>query len=283
MHSEGGMHTTPAQSPIDAMQCHPCFNEDAHDRVGRVHLPVAPSCNIQCAFCERRICANLTMQHPGWSSHLLSVEEAVAQVQRLVENHPGERFVVGVAGPGDPLANDETFEALARIHAEHPDLMKCVSTNGLLLEQELPRMLAAGISALTVTVNAPNPDVGERVYLWARHQGASCRGRAAAEVVIENQFRGIRSALDAGLSVKVNTVLIPGVNDLHMVELAEKLKASGVRLMNIVPLLPSGRMAHRRPPTCHELKLARLDCEEHVPQFRKCKQCRADVVHFPDD
>ena len=58
--------------------------------------------------------------------------------------------VVGVAGPGEPLANPETFAALGQVHREHPALLKCVSTNGLLLEQSLPQLIDVGVSALTV-------------------------------------------------------------------------------------------------------------------------------------
>src|SRR5450756_1467169 len=87
---------------------HPCFDEAAHDTVGRVHLPVAPACNIQCAFCDHTICANLTIQHPGWARQVLNPSEALDTVRRLVGEHSGERFVVGVAGPGEPLANEAT-------------------------------------------------------------------------------------------------------------------------------------------------------------------------------
>jgi len=34
---------------------HPCFNEKAHFSTARIHLPVAPKCNIQCNFCNRKI------------------------------------------------------------------------------------------------------------------------------------------------------------------------------------------------------------------------------------
>ena len=92
---------------------HPCFDERAHREMGRIHLAVAPRCNIRCLFCERRICANLTMQHPGWARQLLSPQDAVALVRRLVEGR-ADRFVVGIAGPGEPLANEETFETSLR-------------------------------------------------------------------------------------------------------------------------------------------------------------------------
>ena len=263
------------------MRGHPCFDEEAHERVGRIHLPVAPRCNIQCAFCERRICANLTMQRPGWAREVLSPAEAADRVRRLVRSRPPEAFVVGVAGPGEPLANPETFEALGAVHREHPHLIKCLSTNGLLLEEKLPQILDAGIRTLTVTVNAPDGEVGESIYLWVRSNGRTYRRTEGAELLISRQVSGIRAALDAGLAVKVNSVLIPGVNDEHLVRLARRLRDLGVHLMNIMPLIPSGRMKARRPPTCDELRAARRECEREIPQFRRCEQCSADVVRFP--
>ena len=38
---------------------HPCFNPDVKGKFGRVHLPVAPKCNIQCGYCNRKYdCVN---------------------------------------------------------------------------------------------------------------------------------------------------------------------------------------------------------------------------------
>ena len=274
--------------PTEVIRQHPCFDEQAHERVGRVHLAVAPRCNIRCLFCERRVCANLTMQHPGWARQLLSPEAAVALVRRLERlqkvnssNGTGDPFVVGVAGPGEPLANEETFEALSRVHREFPALLKCISTNGLLLEQQLPRLVHAGVKTLTVTVNAVDSAIGEHIYAWVRQEGTLYRGREAAEVLIASQVRGIQAALEAGLAVKVNTVLIPGINDRHVGVLARHLRELGVHLMNIMPLIPGGQMRDRRAPSCDELRAARDDCEQALPQFRRCEQCRADVIRFP--
>jgi nitrogen fixation protein NifB len=263
------------------MRCHPCFDEEAHEHVGRVHLPVAPHCNIQCGFCDRKICANLTMQHPGWAQRLLTPEEALETVHGLVALRPTERFVVGVAGPGEPLANPQTFEALGMVHQEYPTLLKCVSSNGLLLAEKLPELLAVGVTALTVTINAPDSEVAERVYAWVQYGKSRYRGREGAELLLDRQWHGLRAALQAGIAVKVNTVLIPGVNDQHLPRLAQRLSAEGVRLMNIMPLIPGGKMNTRRPPTCEELRQVRAACERILPQFRRCEQCRADAVRFP--
>jgi nitrogen fixation protein NifB len=271
-----------APSALDVMRGHPCFDEEAHDYVGRVHLPVAPGCNIRCRFCERRICAHLATEHPGWAQRLLSPHEALVLVRDLVRERQEERFVAGVAGPGEPLANEATLETLALVRDAFPHLTRCVSTNGLLLEEKLPALLRVGITALTVTVNAPDGEVGRQIYAWVRYRGTIYRGHEGAELLFERQVAGIEAALGAGLAVKVNTVLVPGVNDAHLVRLAGRLRELGVRLMNVMPLIPGGQMADRRPPTCEELRQVREACAALVPQFHLCEQCSADVVRFPE-
>jgi len=260
---------------------HPCFDEAAHDTVGRVHLPVAPACNIQCAFCDHTICANLTIQHPGWARQVLSPAEAMDTVRRLVAERPGERFVVGVAGPGEPLANDATLQTLAAVREEFPQLTVCISSNGLLLEEMLPALIAAGVTALTVTVNAADAEVARQIYRWVRYHGETYRELEGAELLIERQFAGISAALAGGLVTKVNSVLIPGINAESMPELAQRLRARGVRLHNIMPLIPGGDMAAFPAPTCEELRRVRDLCAPFVAQFRRCEHCRADVQHFP--
>ena len=263
----------------DIMNQHPCFSDEAHDRVGRIHLPVAPHCNIQCNYCEHKMCADI--QHPGWAARLLSVVEAVDLVQSVVSERQDYDFVVGVAGPGDALANDQTLQTLALIHRRYPQIVNCLCTNGLLLEDRLEAIADSGVRALTVTVNASDSRVGRHIYSWVKYQGTIYRGEEAAALLITKQFGGISKAIAAGFSLKVNTVLIPSVNDEHLPKLARRLREAGVNLMNIMPLIPSGKMKDRIAPTCDELSRARRDCAELLPQFHRCQQCRADVIFLP--
>ena len=78
---------------------HPCFNRDAHNKFGRIHLPVAPRCNIQCNFCNRKFdCMNES--RPGVTSGVLKPEQAVAYLAEVVAKRP-EIAVMGIAGPGE--------------------------------------------------------------------------------------------------------------------------------------------------------------------------------------
>ncbi|HTH13936.1 MAG TPA: hypothetical protein VMB23_06040, partial [Spirochaetia bacterium] len=90
---------------------HPCFDPQARRTSARVHLPVAPRCNLQCRYCNRQTDC-LHESRPGVTSGVLSPAQALDYLHRIVEKLPQTR-VVGIAGPGDPMANvDETLETL---------------------------------------------------------------------------------------------------------------------------------------------------------------------------
>ena len=259
---------------------HPCYTESAARTSGRMHLPVAPACNLGCNFCERTVgVAAATYRGPGSSRSILSPQAASALVDRIAVF--GWLRVVGIAGPAEPLANDETFETLRVVGAAHPDLILCLSTNGLELEQSLPELLQAGLKALTVTINTTLPETAARLYAWADIDGRRVTGEAAAAEILLRQWRGLAAAAEAGLLIKVNSVLIPGVNTQDLPAVARDAACLGVHRHNIMPLIPRGRMRSLRPPTQHEMEAVREECAQWLPQFRGCTQCPADVIEPP--
>jgi len=211
----------------------------------------------------------------------MSVTESVDLIRSITRFKGSTVFVVGIAGPGDPLANDQTFEALDRIHKEHPHLIKCMSTNGLLLEDKLEDIINVGISALTITINAADNKTGETIYSWINYKGIVYYGEEAANILLSKQLKGMSKAAQAGLSIKVNTVYIPGTNDFQMSKLANLIKKAGAKKMNIMPLIPAGNMINKPRPSCSELIKARQICERIIPQFNYCEQCRSDIIYFP--
>lgn len=259
----------------DVMSSHPCFSEEAHLRFGRLHLPVAPACNVQCRYCVRKFdCANES--RPGITSRVLDPAQAVERVRALVERNE-KLTVVGIAGPGDPLANDATFEAMSAIHREFPDLILCVSTNGLALPDRLEDLVRAGVRSVTITINALTPEVAEKVYAWAIYRGKRLHGTEAAEAITFNQQRGLRNAVDAGLLVKVNTVYIPGVNDAEIPLIAWLAGIKEADIMNLIPLFPQAELSHVKRPTQEMISRMRESCGVHIPQMTHCRQCRADA------
>lgn len=172
----------------EALLAHPCYNEEAHHHYARMHLPVAPKCNIQCNYCNRRYdCSNES--RPGVTSKVLTPKQAADKVGFVLEKIPNLK-VLGIAGPGDPLANEETFETLRLIKERYPDLTACMSTNGLMLAKRAQELYDLNVRFMTVTVNAITADVGERIYSTVLWDGKRLTGRAAAERLIMNQKEG---------------------------------------------------------------------------------------------
>jgi nitrogen fixation protein NifB len=259
----------------DFIKAHPCFTEEAHTKFSRAHLSVAPACNIQCRYCIRKFdCANES--RPGITSKVLTPVEAVERTRVLVERSES-LSVVGIAGPGDPLANAPTFETMTNIHSEFPDLTLCVSTNGLLLPEKLEQLIASGVRSLTVTINAVTPETAEKVYRWVFYRGRRYEGREAAELLLEKQWHGLEQAVSAGLVVKVNTVFIPGVNEAEIPMIAEQAGKRGAVIMNILPLIPQAEFAELKRPSHAELTRMREICRSFIKQMTHCKQCRADA------
>lgn len=304
--------TAPVARPVLSVEAghavseHPCYGEAAHARYARLHLPVAPRCNITCAYCDRRVgdCVHGAgpTRRPGLSARIVAPAEVPDLVRTTLRAEPRLR-VIGIAGPGEPLANPETFEALALAGkaweeaAVAPKPVFCLSTNGLLLAEAVPKLVRLGVITLTVTLNAVTPDVAGRIYLWVPYASStgdwtagSAGGPAADQTArlawfVGRQLAGIRRAAAAGLVVKVNTVLIPGVNDgpgiTEIRHVARAAARAGAYIQNIIPLIPLGAFAHLRAPTCDELRWARDAASRYLPQFRLCRQCRADAAGVP--
>lgn len=258
---------------------HPCLGGEAHFKYGRIHLPVSPSCNIQCKFCKRGF--NKSEVRPGVSSLILKPGEAIDIVRKALELCPEIR-VVGIAGPGDTLATDNAIETFKLVHKEFPHLVKCLSTNGFRLEDKAEDIVAAGIETITVTVNAVDPKILKDICSYVIDKdGNKLEGEEGAKALIDAQLRGIKKISDLGVVVKINSVLVPGINDKHIKEVARVTKELGAQLLNIIPLIPQNELSHIEAPSCMQLEWVRSQAGEYLEVFRHCKHCRADACGIP--
>jgi len=257
---------------------HPCFNEKSHFTVGRIHLPVAPKCNIQCNYCTRSI--NKCEYRPGVSACIMSPQEALDRLDKALKETENLK-VVGIAGPGEALANDSTFETLKLIDEKYPDLIKCLSTNGLMLKERAKELADLGVRTVTVTVNAIDEKIAEKIYSWINLDKSIIKGSEAARKLLDRQWEGILAAKREDMLVKINSVLIPDINLYEIEKIALKGKDYGADLMNLIPLIPLNMFKDLRPPTCEEISGAREKAGKHLQQFKLCRQCRADAVGIP--
>ncbi len=258
---------------------HPCFNSDARHTTGRIHLPVAPKCNIQCNYCDRKFdCMNES--RPGVTSAVLLPKQALAYLDKVLERVP-QLKVVGIAGPGDPFATpDETLETLRLVREKYPEMLLCVASNGLNLAPYAADLASLEVSHVTVTVNTIDPLIGAKIYSWVRDHKTMYRGEEAARVLLERQMASIKAIKAAGVTLKINTILIPGVNDHHVEVVAEEMHALGADIMNCIPLFPVANtpFADMKELPLAEVKKLREKVSEIIPQMEHCTRCRADAV-----
>ena len=261
-----------------ALSEHPCFCEDAHHSFARMHLPVAPRCNIQCNYCNRKFdCSNES--RPGVTSVVLEPQQALQKVKAVKEAIP-QLSVIGIAGPGDPLANEATFESLELIGKEMPGLTLCVSTNGLALPDCAQRLYDLGVRFVTVTMNCTDPEIGAKIYDAVVFDGKKYSGVEGAEILRDRQIEGIKKCVALGMLVKINIVMIPDINDSHIPDLVAYVRSLGIYMVNILPLIPveGSKFSDLMAPTPLERRDMMDRCGLDGRMMRHCRQCRADAI-----
>ncbi|MEN3113423.1 nitrogenase cofactor biosynthesis protein NifB [Uliginosibacterium paludis] len=265
------------------VQDHPCYSEQAHHHYARMHVAVAPACNIQCNYCNRKYdCSNES--RPGVVSEVLTPAQAVKKTLAVAAAIP-QMSVLGIAGPGDALANPaRTFSVFRELQQRAPDLKLCLSTNGLMLPEYVEQIAAANVDHVTITINCLDPDIGARIYPWIFWDHRRIRGREAAEILIAQQQKGLEMLVARGILVKVNSVMIPGINDEHLKEVSRVVRAKGAFLHNVMPLISDPAhgtffgLAGQRGPSSEELQALQDACAGDMNMMRHCRQCRADAV-----
>ncbi|SCZ32357.1 nitrogen fixation protein NifB [Afifella marina DSM 2698] len=262
---------------------HPCYSEEAHHYFARMHVAVAPACNIQCNYCNRKYdCANES--RPGVVSERLDPDQAVKKVIAVANEVP-QLSVLGIAGPGDACYDwRKTKETFERVSKEIPDLKLCLSTNGLALPDYVDEIADMAIDHVTITINAIDPEIGAKIYPWVFYDHRRWTGVEASRILLERQMLGLEMLVARDILVKVNSVMIPGINDAHLIEVNKAVKEKGAFLHNIMPLISDPAhgthfgLTGQRGPTPMEVKALQDKVEGGTKLMRHCRQCRADAV-----
>jgi nitrogen fixation protein NifB len=218
----------------------------------------------------------------------LSPEEAFEHF-KYVKSKINDLTVVGIAGPGDPLANIEnTMKTFELIRSYSNNIRLCISTNGLMLPYYIKDIVKLGVEHITITINTIDEKIGSKIYRYIKFNGKTYKGIEAGKILFDKQLEGLRLAVCLGLIVKVNTVLIPGINDANIADISRMIKREGGFIHNIIPLInPADNStyfakAKVREPEAKEIEFARfraaLELGSVSRVMKHCKQCRADAV-----
>jgi GTP 3',8-cyclase len=153
-------------------------------------------------------------------SEVLSFEETTRIVRVLVESGVRSLKVTG----GEPLVRRDVSELVRALRAIDGSLDISMTTNGYLLAEHAQALAEAGLDRVTVSLDS-----------LIRHRFAEMTLRDALDGVMS----GLVAAADAGLTpIKINTVVIRGVNDDEMGAFAALARRTGydIRFIEYMPL-----------------------------------------------
>lgn len=188
------------------------------DRYGRtvdyVRIAVTSACNLRCTYCMREE----SSQEPAPTS-MLEAGHLGLMLESLAEMGVRKVRFTG----GEPLLRSD-IAGLVRLARGVPGIEEVkLTTNGVLLERHLPALVEAGIDGINLSLDTLDP---------VRYAAITRRG----------VYHKVRSALDAlvdtpSLRVKVNTLLLRGINDDEIGNFAELTRDHDltVRFMELQP------------------------------------------------
>lgn len=194
----------------------PILLKDSHGRVIRdLRISVTDRCNFRCFYC-------MPKEAMEWQpkAEILSFEEILQLTEIFVGLGITKLRVTG----GEPMVRRDVESLIARLAQIEGIEDLAMTTNAHFLRGRAPGLKSAGLQRITISLDSLTPD-----------RFALMTGRNELQQVLD----GIDAAIEAGLSpVKVNSVVIRGINDDQTVKFAEfaREKDVRVRFIEFMPL-----------------------------------------------
>lgn len=189
---------------------------DSYGRtIGDLRISITDRCNFRCTYC-------IPVENVQWKrrEEILSYEEIERLVRILAGFGVRKLRVTG----GEPLLRPQIEVLLAKLAAVDGISDLALTTNGKMLRQFAPMLRAHGVNRLNISLDSLQP---------AKFQQMTKRN------ALGDVLDGIEAATEAGFApVKINAVVIRGVNDDEIVDFARFARESGhtIRFIEFMPL-----------------------------------------------
>lgn len=182
------------------------------DQFGRtatdLRMSLIDKCNLRCQYC-------MPAEGLGWlkKDDMLTAHEVI----RLADIGISQLGIDEIRFTGgEPLVRADLVDILDGVHSKHPDVDLSMTTNGINLERKVDDLVAAGLSRINVSLDTVCPETFAKITRRDR---------------LTKVLSGLHSAKAAGLGpIKINAVLLRGINDTQAAELLTWSLAHGYKL-----------------------------------------------------
>ncbi|MFZ2888902.1 GTP 3',8-cyclase MoaA [Sulfuricurvum sp.] len=174
-----------------------------------LRVSVTERCNFRCRYCMAEKPFNWVPKE-----NLLSYEELFAFIKISIDNGIRKIRLTG----GEPTTRENLDELVYMIHTYAPEVDIGLTTNGYLLPSLAHKLKKAGLRRVNISLDSLDRTTMHYI---------------AQKDVFTQVQEGIRAAVDAGLLVKINSVILRGINDHEIVPLFIYAKEIGAQIRYI--------------------------------------------------
>ncbi|GAA8137163.1 GTP 3',8-cyclase MoaA [Helicobacter pylori] len=183
---------------------------DSFNRViDYIRVSVTKQCNFRCQYCMPAAPLDFFDDE-----ELLPLDSVLEFLKIAIDEGVKKIRITG----GEPLLRKGLDEFIAKLHAYNKEVALVLSTNGFLLKKMAKGLKDAGLSRVNVSLDSLKSD---RVL------------KISQKDALKNALEGIEESLKVGLKLKLNMVVMKGVNDDEILELLEYAKNRSIQIRYI--------------------------------------------------
>ncbi|WP_199879729.1 GTP 3',8-cyclase MoaA [Campylobacter coli] len=175
-------------------------------KINYLRISVTQRCNFRCLYCMPKIPFN---HQP--KENLLGFEELFLFVKVAIDEGIEKIRITG----GEPLLRKDLSVFIKMINDYKKDLDLAITTNGFLLKDFAKDLKDAGLKRLNISLDTLE---SKKAKILAQKD------------VLDSVLAGIDEALSVGLKVKLNTVVLKGLNDDELIPLLEFAKSKNIQI-----------------------------------------------------
>ncbi len=174
---------------------------DKFDRkIDYIRVSVTSRCNFRCLYCM----PNTPFE---WEpkENILSYEEMFEFLRLAIDEGVRKIRITG----GEPLLRKDIDKFIKMLNDYNPELDLALTTNGYYLSEMAKGLKKAGLKRVNISLDTLKAEVAKKI---------------AQKDVLDKVLKGIDEAVNAGFGVKLNTVVMQGINDNEILDLLEYAK-----------------------------------------------------------